>query len=52
MLVTRVGNHKMRLRIANREEPDQTDSSEEVRSKSELFVYAFLAGNYSVRKFL
>ena len=30
MLVTRVGNHKMIVRIANREDPDQTASSEAV----------------------
>ena len=30
--------HKMLLRIANREDPDQTDSSEAVRAGSALFV--------------
>ena len=35
----------MLVRIANREDPDQNDSSEAVRSWSALFVCAFLAGN-------
>ena len=30
MLVTRAGTHKMLVRIANREDPDQTASSEAV----------------------
>ena len=38
MLVIRAGIHKMLVRIANREEPDQTASSEAVLSGSELFV--------------
>ena len=33
------------LKIANREDPDQTASSEAVWSGSALFVYAFLAGS-------
>ena len=39
----------MLVRIANREDPDQTASSEAVWSESTLFVSAFLAGNYSVQ---
>ena len=38
MLVTRAGIHKMLVKIANREDPDQTTSSEAVRSGSALFV--------------
>ena len=34
----RAGIHKMLLRIANREDPDQTASSEAVWSGSALFV--------------
>ena len=45
MMVIKVGIHKMRVRITNREDPDQTASSEVVRSGSALFVLAFLAGN-------
>ena len=41
------GIHKMLVIIANREDPDQTASSEAVWSGSELFVTAFLAGNYN-----
>ena len=41
----RAGIHKMLVRIANREDPDQTASSEAVWSGSALFVHAFLAGN-------
>ena len=37
--------HNMRVSIANREDPDQTVSSEAVWSGSALFVYAFLASN-------
>ena len=37
----------MLVRLANREVPDQTASSEVVRSGSVLFVFAFLAGNVS-----
>ena len=43
MLVFRAGIYKMLVRIANREDPDQTASSETVWSGSALFVYAFLA---------
>ena len=45
MVVIRAGIQKMLARIANREDPDQTASSEAVRSGSSLFVKAFLAGN-------
>ena len=38
MLVIRSGIHKMRVRIAIREDPDQTASSEAVWSGSALFV--------------
>ena len=38
MLVIRDGIHKMLVRIANREDPDQTASSEAVWSGSALFV--------------
>ena len=43
MLVFRAGIHKMLVRIANREDPDQTASasSEAVWSRSTLFVYSF-----------
>ena len=41
MLVFRAGIHIMLLRIANREDPDQTALSEAVWSGSALFVYAF-----------
>ena len=41
MLVIRAGSHKMLVRIANREDPDQTALSEAVWSGSVLFVYAF-----------
>ena len=41
----------MLFRIANREDLDQTASPEAVRSRSALFVYAFLAGKYSVQNF-
>ena len=37
--------NKMLVRIANREGPDQTASSEAVLFWSALFVLAFLAGN-------
>ena len=43
MFVTRAEIHKMLVKIANREDPDQTASSEAVSSRSALFVYAFLA---------
>ena len=36
--------NKMLVRIANREDPDQTASTEAAWSGSALFVYAFLAG--------
>ena len=45
MLVFRAVNNKMLVRIANREDPDQTASSEAVWSGSALFVYVFMAGN-------
>ena len=38
MLVFRAVIHKMLVRIVNREDPDQTASSEAVRSGSALFV--------------
>ena len=38
MLVIRAEIHKMYVRIANREEPDLTASSEAVRSSSTLLV--------------
>ena len=38
MLVIKSGIHKMLVRIANREDPDQTASSEAVWSGSALFV--------------
>ena len=41
--------HKMIVRIANREDPDQTASSEAVWSGSALFVVAFLTGNYCLK---
>ena len=37
--------NKMLVKIANREDPDQTASSEAVWSGSALFVLAFVAGN-------
>ena len=40
ILVIRAGIHKMLVRIANRVDPDQTTSSEAVRSGSALFVKA------------
>ena len=36
--------HKMLIRIANREDPDQTASSEAVWSGSAQFAYVLLAG--------
>ena len=45
MLVIRDRIHKMFIRIANREDPDQTASLEAGWSESALFVLAFLAGN-------
>ena len=44
MLFIRTEIHKMLVRIANREEPDQTASPEAVWSGSALFVSTFLAG--------
>ena len=41
MLFNRAAIHKMLVRIANREDPDQTASS--VGSGSALFVYTFFA---------
>ena len=38
MIVTRAGIHKLLFRLANREDPDQTASSEAVWSGSALFV--------------
>ena len=46
MLVIMAGIHKMLVRIANREDPDQTASEEAVWSGPSLFVKAFLPGNY------
>ena len=46
MLVSRIGIHKMLVRIANREDPDQTASEEAVLSGSALLVKAFLAGSF------
>ena len=40
----RAGIHRI-VRIANREDPDQTASSEAVWSGSALFVMVFLPGN-------
>ena len=45
MLVFRAGISKMDVRIAKREDPDQTASLEAVWSGYVLFVYAVLAGN-------
>ena len=45
MLVIQAGIHKLLVKIANTEDPDQTASEEAVCSGSALFVYAFLAGN-------
>ena len=45
MMVIRATIHKMLVRIANREDPDQTASEEAVGSGSALFVWAFLEGN-------
>ena len=41
MLVMRAGSLKMLVRISNREDPDQTASSEAVWSGSALFVFFF-----------
>ena len=45
MSAIRVRIHKMLIRLANREDPDQTASAEAISSGSALFVKAFLAGN-------
>ena len=45
MLVIRAGTKKMLVRIANREYPDRSASSEAVWAGPTLFVYAFLPGN-------
>ena len=45
MKVIRAEIHKFLVRIANREDPDHTASSEAVCSACTLFVSAFLAGN-------
>ena len=45
MLVIKAGIHKTLVRIANREDPDQTASSEAVLSGSAPFILAFLAKN-------
>ena len=45
ILVIRNGIHKILVTIANREDPDQTASSEAVWSGSALFDSAFPAGN-------
>ena len=47
MMVIRAGIYKILVRIANKEDPDQTASSEAVWFWSTLFVYAFLAGNFN-----
>ena len=46
MLVFRAGTQKIVVRIANREDPELTASTEPAWSGSALFVYAFLAGNF------
>ena len=48
MLAFRTGVHRLLVRIANREDPDQTASSEAVCSGPTLFVLAFLAEELSV----
>ena len=45
MLVIKAGIQKKLVRIANREDPDQTASEEAVWSGSALFVMPFLVGN-------
>ena len=45
MLVIRAGTHKVLVRIANREDPDQTASSEAVLSGSALFGIPFWQAN-------
>ena len=41
MMIFRAGNHKICVKIANREDSDQTASSEAVWSESMQFVYTF-----------
>ena len=48
-LVISAGSHKMLFWIANREDPDQTASSEAVWSGSALFVFAFVVGNWCLK---
>ena len=45
IMVIKAGIHKILVRITNREDPDQTVSSEAVWSESALFVQAFLDSN-------
>ena len=45
MMVIRAGLRILIVRIANKEDPDQTASSETVWPGSALFAQAFLAGN-------
>ena len=45
MLVFSSGIHKMHVRIANREDPDQSASSDAVWSGSALFVYNFFVSS-------
>ena len=49
--VIRAETHKMPLRIANREDPDQTASEEAVWPGSALFAYSFFNETTSIRKF-
>ena len=51
MLFIRDGIHKILVRIANREDPDQTASSEAVLSGSALFVSRHFWQATSVRIF-
>ena len=46
MLIIMTVIHKMLVKVANREDPDQTASSEAVWSGSALFVYDFLPSIY------
>ena len=46
LLLIRAGIHKLLVRIAYWEDPDQTASSEAVWSGSSLFFLDILAGNY------
>ena len=45
MLIFNAGIHKMLVRIANGEDPDQTASSEAIWAGSPLFVYDNFADN-------